>query len=114
MYRQKTECPPRKCFRCVYVNNLIDNFPKPPKDNEKQRKTVRFNEKCNCAQQKESEDGDHDNYQKIYESMTRMSGNDESYSRDFGDSSQLTDWILDYVATCHMTPQVLDFISGSL
>ena len=31
-----------------------------------------------------------------------------------GDSSLLKNWILDSVATCHMTPQVLDFIPGSL
>ena len=43
-----------------------------------------------------------------------MSGNDESSSRDFGDSFQLTNWILDTRVTCHMTPQVTDFISGSL
>ena len=46
--------------------------------------------------------------------MAWISGNDESFSRDFGDSLQLTNWILDPGATCHMTPQVLDFISGSL
>ena len=32
----------------------------------------------------------------------------------YGDSSQLTNWILDSGATCHMTPEVSDFISGSL
>ena len=43
-----------------------------------------------------------------------MSGNDESSSRDFSDSLQLNNWILDSGATCHMTPQVSDFIPGSL
>ena len=43
-----------------------------------------------------------------------MSGNNESTSRDFGDSSQLTNCILDSGATCHMKPQVSDFIPGSL
>ena len=33
-------------------------------------------------------------------------GNDKSSSRNFGDSSQLTNLILDSVAMCHMTPQV--------
>ena len=46
--------------------------------------------------------------------MERMSGNDESSSRDFGDSSQWTNYILDSGETCHMTPQVLDFIPSSL
>ena len=31
-----------------------------------------------------------------------------------GDSLQLTNWILDSGATCHMMPEVLDFIPGSL
>ena len=38
--------------------------------------------------------------------MAQISGNDESYSRNFGDSLQLTNWILDSGAKCHMTPQV--------
>ena len=42
----------------------------------------------------------------IYASMARMSVNDESPSRNSGDSSQLTNWILDSVATCHITPHV--------
>ena len=46
--------------------------------------------------------------------MSRISDNYESPSRDFGDSSQLTNWILDSEATCHMSPKVLDFIPGSL
>ena len=32
----------------------------------------------------------------------------------YGDSSQLTNWILDSGATCHMKPEVSDFIPGSL
>ena len=46
--------------------------------------------------------------------MAHMSDNDESPSRDFGDSSQLTNWILYSGETCHMTPQALDFIPVSL
>ena len=46
--------------------------------------------------------------------MARMSGNDECPSEKFGDSSQLTNCILDSGATCHMTPEVSDFITGSL
>ena len=42
--------------------------------------------------------------------MERMSGNDESSSRDFCDSSQKTNWILDSGATCNMTTQLSDFI----
>ena len=46
--------------------------------------------------------------------MARMFDIDEYPSRDFGDSSQLTNYILDSGATCHMTPQVQDFIPGLL
>ena len=46
--------------------------------------------------------------------MARKSGNDKRSSRDFGDSPQLKNWILDSGATCHMKPKVLDFIPGSL
>ena len=46
--------------------------------------------------------------------MARMSGNDECPSGNFGDSSQLTNWILDSGATCHMKPEVSDFITASL
>ena len=46
--------------------------------------------------------------------MARIYGNDESSSRDFGDSSQLSNYILDSGETCNMTPQVSDFIPGLL
>ena len=43
-----------------------------------------------------------------------MSGNDECTGGNFGDRSQLINWILNYGATCHMTPEVSDFIPSSL
>ena len=46
--------------------------------------------------------------------MAQMSSDDERKSVKYGDSSQLTNWILDSGATCHMTPEVTDFIPGSL
>ena len=46
--------------------------------------------------------------------MAWMSGNEESPSGKFGDSLQLTNWILDSGATCHMKPEVSGFIPGSL
>ena len=46
--------------------------------------------------------------------MARMSIDDKRESKDYGDSSKLTNWILDSGATCHMTPEVMDFIPGSL
>ena len=54
------------------------------------------------------------NSQKIYAHMSCMSYNAEIPRRDFEDSLQLTNWILDSGATCHMTPEVTDFIPGSL
>ena len=39
-----------------------------------------------------------------------MSDNDKCSSRYFGDSLQLTNWILDSGATCHMMPEVSVFI----
>ena len=89
---------------------MIAKCPKPLKDNEKRRKQVLFNEKGNRA----CDNGENNSDQKIYVSMTRMSGNDECPSENFGDSSQLTNWILDSGATCHMTLKVSDFIPGSL
>ena len=46
--------------------------------------------------------------------MARMSNNEECPSGNFGDSSQLTNWILDSGSKCHVTPDVSDFVSGSL
>ena len=46
--------------------------------------------------------------------MARMSGNDEFPSGDFGDSLQLTNWILYFGSMCHTTLEVSDFITVSL
>ena len=46
--------------------------------------------------------------------MAQMSNDDVRENKDYGDSSQLTNWIWDSVATCHMTPEVTDFIPESL
>ena len=105
---------PCKCFICVYVDHLISKCPKPPKDNYKRQNTVRFNERCNHTSQKECENGDNDNVLKICASMAQISVNENISSRNFGDSSQLTNWVLDSRTTCHMTPQVSNFISGLL
>ena len=53
------ERPPRKCFRCGFEDHMISKFPKPPKDNEKQRKQVRFNEKGNRARDNVKNKNDH-------------------------------------------------------
>ena len=46
--------------------------------------------------------------------MARMSGNEECPSEMIFDISLLTNWILDSGSMCHMTPEVSDFIPGSL
>ena len=43
-----------------------------------------------------------------------MSSKDECSSENYGDSSKLTNYILYSGATCHMKPEVSDFIPGSL
>ena len=45
--------------------------------------------------------------------MSRMYYNAEGPTREFGYSSQPTNWILDSCATCHMTPDIFYFIPGS-
>ena len=89
---------------------MIAKCPKPQKDNEKQHKQLRFNEKGNRA----CENGENDDDHKIYTSMARMSSDDKRKSGEYGDSSQVTNWILDWGETCHMTPEVTDFIPGLL
>ena len=89
---------------------MIAKCPKPPKDNEKRLKSVHFIDKGNCA----CDNGEDDNDHKIYASMEQMSSDDERKSKEYGDSSQLTNWILDSGATCHMNPEVTNFIPVSL
>ena len=101
---------PRKCFRCGSEDHMSAKCPKPPKDNEISRRQVPFNEKGNRACDNGKNDVDH----KIYASMARMSSDEECKSIKYGDSLQLTNWILDLGATCHMTPEVSDFIPGSI
>ena len=46
--------------------------------------------------------------------MACMSIDEERKSEKYGDSSQLTSWILDPGVTFHMTPEVLGFLQGTL
>ena len=66
---------------------------------------VRFDEKGNRACDSGEDKDDH----KIYASMARISSDDKRKSVKYGDSSQLTNWILDSGETCHMTPEVTYF-----
>ena len=103
-YNSNLERPPRKCYKCRSEDHIIAKFPKPPKYKEKRRKSVSFNEKGNRA----CDNGEDYNDHKIYASMAHMSSDYERKSVKYGDSSQLTNWILDSGATCHMTPEVTD------
>ena len=103
---RQTERTPRKYFRCGYEDHIIAKFPKSPKENDKRRKQIRFNEKVNCL----CYNGENNSDQSIYSYMVRMSGNDKFPSGNFDDSSQLTNWILDSEANCHMTPEISDFL----
>ena len=62
---RNSERPPRKCYRCGSEDHMIKKCPKPPKDNEKRRRQVRFNEKGNRACDNDENNDDH----KIYASM---------------------------------------------
>ena len=46
--------------------------------------------------------------------MERMSTNETSPRNNYRDRLQLTNWILDSGATCHMTTEISDFIPESL
>ena len=96
--------------RCFRIQIQLVNCELSPKDNDKRRKQVLFDEKGNCA----CDNGENNSDQRIYASMVHTSSNDKRSSENYGDSSQWTNLILDSGATCHMTPEVSDFISGSL
>ena len=80
------------------------------KGGEKKSKSDKSKEKGNSAK----DNSDNDDDLKVYAHMARMSKDDVRENKDYGDSSQLTNWILDSGATCHMMPEVTDFIPGSL
>ena len=101
---KNSDRPARKRFRCGSEYHMIAKSPKPPKDSEKRRKSEKSKEKGNSACDNSYDDND----LKVYSSMARMSSDDKRKSKDFGDSSKLTNWILDSGATFHMTPEVTD------
>ena len=109
-YNRKKEQTTRKYYRCESEDHLIAKYPKPPKENEKRRNQVHFNEKGNRV----CDNGENNSDHKIYAYMERISGNEECPSGNFGDSSKWTNWILDSGAMCHMTQEGSDFIPGLL
>ena len=113
MDRQWTERSPNKHFICGSIYHLISKCQK-PLEYKKKLNCVRFNERSNSASQNECKNGDDDKNQIIYASMERFSSNDESSSRNFGDSLQLNNWVLDSRTTCNMTPKDSYIIQGLL
>ena len=93
----------------ILWDHLIAKCLKPPKDGEN-KNGKKDKEKGNSAKDNSDDEDD----LKVYASMARMWNDDVSKSKDYGDSSQLTNWILDSGATCHMTPEVKDLIPGTL
>ena len=104
------EQTPQKCFRYGSEDHKIAKCPKSPKENEKWQQQVGFNEISNPT----CDNRENNNDQNIYASMACMSDNDKFTSRNFCDSLQLTNCVLDSGATCQMTPEVSGFIPGSL
>ena len=81
---------------------MIAEYPKPPKDSDKRRKSEKSKEKGNRA----CNNSDGEDELKVYTSMARMYSDEKRKIKYYGDSSQLTNWILDSGAMCHMTPEV--------
>ena len=85
-YNINSERPPCKCFKCGSEYHIIAKCPKPPKDNEKRRRQVLFNEKGNRA----CDNSENNYHHKIYASMAKISSNEKRKGEKYGDSSQLT------------------------
>ena len=83
--RKNSDRPPRKCFRCGSVDHLIAKCPKPPKDREKKngkKVSFKYKDEGNSAKGNSEDDDD----LKVYASMARMSNDDVSENKDYGDS----------------------------
>ena len=96
----------------LYVDlkiTLLKKFPSHQKIIRDGKVKYVFNEKVHSAWDNGKNNYDH----KIYASMARMYSNDKCSSKKYGDSSQLTYWILYSGSTCQMTPEVPD-LPGSL
>ena len=109
---------PNMCLRCGSEYHFIANFLKLDTLDRKIQWNTEKPKKCAYSLTKIYKMSENSKYQseaqKIYASMARMSSNVEIPRRYFGDSLQLNNCILDSGATCHMTPDISDFIPGSL
>ena len=91
------------CFRCILKDHFITNYPKPDTSEKKVHWNTEKPKTRAYRSTKIYKTPDNSTYksnpQKIYMSMEHMSSNAETTRRDFGDSSQRTNWILDSGAT---------------
>ena len=99
-------------------DNFIAKFPKPDTSDKKFHWNTGKPKTCAYRSTKidktPENSTDQSESQNIYASMAHMSSNAEIPRRDFGDSSQPTNWILYSGVTCHMQPEISDFITGPL
>ena len=102
------------CFRCGSEDHFINFFLKlNTSDNKFYCNTEKPKTRAYISMEiyKTSEDStDEIESHKIYASMEHISSNVESPRNNYGDSSQLTNSILDSGATCYMSPDISDFI----
>ena len=102
------------CLRCGLEDHFITNFPKLDTSENKVHRNTDNNTNRAYISTKIDRMSENSTYQsesqKTYMSMERMSYNEEISRRDFGDSLQLNNCILDSGATCQMTLDILDFI----
>ena len=70
---------------------MIAKCPKPPKDSDKRHKSKKSKKKVNRACDNSNDEND----LKVYASMARISSDDKRENKDYGNSLQLTNWILD-------------------
>ena len=74
---------------------MIAKCPQPPRDSEKRHESEKSKEKGNRACNISNDE----NELKIYASMAQMSIDDKRENKDYGNTSQLTNWILHSGAT---------------
>ena len=103
-------------FRCGLEDHSIGKSPKPDTLDNKIHWNMEKTKTCAYRSNKiektsENSTGERES-QKIYTSMAHRSSNVECPRRNYGDISQLTNWILNSVDTCHMTPEISGFIPG--
>ena len=106
------------CFRCGLEDYFIANYPEPDTLDKKVHQNTEKPKTHVYKSIKIDKTSENSIYkiesQKIHLYVAPMSSNAERTRRYFGDSSQLTNWIVDSGETCHITPDISNNIPGSL